>query len=220
LAEAAFTVFQLDFFDVETKTPDDEVLAARAVRVLTHVAGDIPNVNIIEAFFPGHIPGFLQSRHRSGREVLDEIHGVKTGEVEGNIGSNLLPDPPTHGPNLFHVVVELGNDQVDKLQPDLALADDLDRLEDGLELSPDIGLIEFLRVSLEVNLNSFHDFGQVEEGLRADVPTGDDTVFNFMTTGLDGCVVHVLKENDGFCVGIRNGWTIELEGGVDDSGGG
>lgn len=131
--------------------------------------------------------------------------------MERDVEPDLVFYPPAHFPDFLGAVIQRRNNQIDKLQPDLALANDFYRIKDGLQFSPDIVHVEILTEGFQINLNGIDNLDEVQKGLSIDMPAGDNTILDSLFARLDGRVIHILKENNGFSIGVGNRRAVVLE---------
>lgn len=127
--------------------------------------------------------------------------------MEGDFRSDLTAYPSAHGPDFLRAIVEAGDDEVDQFKPDLGLVDGLDSLENRLQLAADIVFIKVFREGLQVNLDGLDNLGQFKERFLADMPTGDDTVFDSPSASFDRGVIHIFIEDHRLGICIGNGGT-------------
>src|SRR5512137_1097829 len=96
------TLFQPDGLDREPDPGDDLPPAAWAVGVLAFVTGDVADVDEAQALVEGHASRGLERGDGGRRQVLDEIHRLEPGEMDGDALAGLVPDPAAHVPDGVH----------------------------------------------------------------------------------------------------------------------
>lgn len=69
------------------------------------VAGNISYGQIFQPHIFSYAIGPLQSLNRRWGQVGQLKGGIKSGKVEGNLGSQIIPDPLTHPPDIFGIII-------------------------------------------------------------------------------------------------------------------
>src|SRR5208282_5592132 len=94
-----------------------DTAALGAVGVFRGVAGHVANVNVVQTLGIGDGLGPFQSLHRRVGKVGQQILGMETREVYGDVRAQVGLHPPRHGLE-FRVSVVQGRDhQVHNLGP-------------------------------------------------------------------------------------------------------
>jgi hypothetical protein len=68
-----------------------------------------------------------------------------------------------------------------------------------------------LAEGLQINLNGIDNLDEIQKGLSVDMSARDNTILDSLFARLDGCIIHILKKNNGLCVGVRNAWAVVLK---------
>ena len=80
------------------------------------MAGDISDIDIVQAGLQGEGPSAFQSGYRGRRQVFQTVQGMEAAEVERDLRPQFPGDPAAHRLNHGGLVVVGGNNQVDDLQ--------------------------------------------------------------------------------------------------------
>src|SRR4030066_344648 len=133
LAKPAPARLKLVFFNLEADPPDNDTTALGTNGVLSLVAGHVADIDITQAFGQRDRPGRLQSGEGRRGQVLHQVHGMESREMERNFGPRLPGQPAAHASYLVPLVIQAGDDQGDDLEPSPAFGDEADGFQNGLE---------------------------------------------------------------------------------------
>jgi hypothetical protein len=78
--------------DPETRPRDHRFFAGRAIRILAGMPRDVPEINELQSFLEGRVPGRFQGRNRRRREILDEVKRLESGKMKGDISAHFVLD--------------------------------------------------------------------------------------------------------------------------------
>ena len=120
-AEGAFAFLELHFTYHIAPAGDDELTAVMAIGIFRGVFRDVTQIDILQTGFEGNFPGFFQGAHRGRIVLLHFVERVKSGKMQWRQGAQFIPDPGTHFFQIFGIVVELGDHQIDDLEVDTLL---------------------------------------------------------------------------------------------------
>ena len=87
LAELTLAPVEVNGPHRETGALHHDAAALGAVRALGRMAGNVADVNVVQAFGVADGFGALEGGHGGRREVLEKILGMELREVQGNVGS-------------------------------------------------------------------------------------------------------------------------------------
>src|SRR5712692_11758543 len=97
---------------------DEQSAAARATGVRA-IAVNIALINVVQTDFASDLPGAVK-RFRGRARLIAELEvGMKRGEVQRNVGPQMLQNPLRQLARLRGTVVQRGAHQVGDLEPDL-----------------------------------------------------------------------------------------------------
>src|SRR5436853_1397925 len=116
--------------DVEPVALDRDRPAAWTVRVLQGMAGDVPDVDVLEALFLRDRAVLLERLDGSPGEFHHLVVRVEAQEVDRGVGAEVVVHPLRELPCGSEVVPDLGDDQVRDLDVDLLR---VPRVEERLE---------------------------------------------------------------------------------------
>ena len=108
-ALSALPVFEFEHFNSVAGSFNKAGLASRAVGVFGIVSGHIADIDIIQSFTSGALPGLLQGSDRSRGEALELVERIEATEMQRDIRAQFVSNPAGHGPDLLHVVVLAGH---------------------------------------------------------------------------------------------------------------
>ena len=98
------------------------------------MAWGIPNINIFEPHFLSNLIGLLQCLDRSRWEMGQFILGEESVEMDGGIFSQIGFYPNAHLPDVFGVVVQCWNHEIDDFEVSSIRFDGSEGVEDRLQL--------------------------------------------------------------------------------------
>lgn len=84
----------------------------RTVGVIRIVPRHVPNVDVFQPHISCNLAGHFQGSNRGREKTGQLVVWKEPGEVQGDIGGQVLLDPPAHLPYDPQVVVECGDDEV------------------------------------------------------------------------------------------------------------
>jgi len=186
--------------------------ALRAESVLRGMAGDVADVDVMQALGVSNRFCPFQCRHRRDGQVLQQIFGMKLREVEGDIGTEIGLDPCGKTAEAGLIVVQRGYDEVDDLGPLAHLAQSDERFEHGLQLAGDHLGVVGLAVGLEVDLDCVHLAVGLLERVVLHVAVGDDDAAHARCVSGIGGVHQIFGEDDRLRVGVGDSGAAILPG--------
>ena len=219
-AEAAAAVFNMHFHGEEAGAPDDRLPAGRAVGMVSGMVRDVSHIGVMQPPPHRRLPGPLQRRHRRGRQVAELVVRMEAVEVDGDVGSNLSPNPVDQAAQHLLGVVQRRDDEVDDLQMGAALCDLLDAPQDGPQLGAADVAVERLVVPFQVDLDCVQHLAELGERRLVHDPATDQDGAEPLPFRLPGDVDQVLRKDRRLVVGEGDHRRPPLPGGADDPVGG
>src|SRR5258706_5099510 len=120
--------------------------------------------------FPSNLPCEMQSFRRSLRLVAKLEVGMKSGEVQRHVGSEVRQNPFGKFVRLRGVIIQGWNHQIGDFEPDAGLIlQPLQRLKDRLEMSERDFAVEIFGKRLQVDVRRIDMVVDVVKRLASDV---------------------------------------------------
>src|SRR5208283_3886354 len=92
VAEPAIALYDVDGSDGVAHAFDHFAAAARAVGVLGGMAGNVSDVDVVQALGVGGGLGAIEGRDRSRRQILQQVLGMELREVDRHVRPQLSLD--------------------------------------------------------------------------------------------------------------------------------
>jgi hypothetical protein len=139
--------------------------------------------------------------------------GMEGGEVERDVGAEMLENPFAELAGFGGIVVEGGDDEIGELKPDVGFVfEPGEHVEDGLEMGERDFAVEILGEGFEVNVGSVNVVVDVVESFARDVAVGDHDGFEAVGLGGFADVNDIFAPDGGFVVGEGDGIAAVLLG--------
>lgn len=180
------------------------------------MGADVAEVTVVDAGVTGEVVSVFEGGERGGREVGEAIGGLEAGEVDGDIGPELLDDPGGHAAEVVFGVIEGGDEEGDDLEVDTEVAESGEGVEDGLEPAGTDIAVEVVGEGLEVNLDGGEMLTEVDEGFAGDEAVGDGDGAEGIGASETRGVEDVFGKDGGLGIGEGEGWDGVLATGVDE----
>lgn len=103
------------FYDIPDSL-NKELPALRTERAFRFVT-DIADVYEFQPRIHCGLSGISECFERGRGEIRQFVMGEEPGEMERHIGAEVFDDPLAHFPDIFHVVIQGGDDEVGYLKP-------------------------------------------------------------------------------------------------------
>src|SRR5437870_8372109 len=201
--------------DVESVPLDRDRAAAGAVRVLEPMAGDVPDVDVLQAFLLRDRAVLLERLDGRPGELHHLVVRVESQEVDRGVGTEVVVHPLRELPRGPKVVADLRDDQVRDLDVDLLrVAGVEERLEDGLRVRDVDVLPDEIRLAgaFEVHGDAVEELRHLRDGLRRVVAVRNEDVDEACLTCAHADIAGELDEDRRLIVGVGEALAALLEG--------
>ena len=188
----------------------------RAAGGAVRVGGFAENISLIDkvqAGFERNLAGAVERFRRSAGLIAQFEVRMERGEVQRDVGAEMVEDPVGEPPRLAGVVVERGNDEVGDLEPDGCFAlEPEERIENGLEVGERGFAVEIFGERFEVDICGVNVIINIMEGFAGDVAVRNHDALKAVGCGGGADIDDVLAPDGRLVVGEGEGIAALLEG--------
>jgi hypothetical protein len=156
--KSTLTIFDLLRRDQKMGSINNPLFTTRAESRVHLMSWDISDIHVFQPLFFGNPISPLQCPDRCGWKIEQFILWEKSIEVNGDILSQVDSNPQAHLPDIFGVVIQCRNHQVDDFEMPPIRFDRPESMEDGLQFRGGDLTIKFFCEGFEVYCHSIHIF--------------------------------------------------------------
>jgi hypothetical protein len=157
------------FEDIVPGTADEEFATVGAVG-MGGFRKNIAFVDVVKTNFESNFSRTMQSLRRSGGLILQLEIGMKSGEVQGDLWTQIGEDPLGEFAGFCRIVVEGRDHEVGELEPDVGFVFEPEEgVQHGLEVGERDFAVEIFGEGFQVNIGGVDVVVNVVKGLAGDV---------------------------------------------------
>lgn len=174
----------------------------------------IPHINVTQTGSNRDVVRCDQRFNRRIRPILHtEVRCERRHEMGRYVRSDCIDNPIAHLLYLHLVIIELRDDQVGNLKPNVRLLFEIDeRVEHRLQVRVSDLRIELFGKPLQVDIGGIHMLKELWPSLLANVARGDRYTLNAKLLAGDCRIDGIFSPDDGIVVGEGNALAAELMG--------
>ena len=163
MAKGAFAILYVHLDDEKGIALDHYFTAGWTIGVIARMARYVADIGVVYPLGTSYLIGKLERSHRRRREMRHLVVGVKTGKMDGHIGSHFFHQPFDQTLEHFFRVVEGGDHQIDYLEMHPAPGDPFDASQYGTKLGTAHVSIELIAEAFQVDLYGAQDSAHLFE---------------------------------------------------------
>lgn len=189
---------------------NDPLLTTRTECRVHLMSWNISDIDIFKPLSFGNPVGIFQYLQRSGWKIRQFILRKKSIEVNGGIFSQIGLYADAHLPDIFWVVIQRRDHEVDDFEMPSIRLDGSQGMQHWLQFGGGNLTVEFFCEGFEIDGDSIHILKESKQGISADRPIGvKESLQSFLLCHFDD-VKHILIKNRWLGVGEGDGFAMLL----------